>query len=305
MKKVILIVIASVLVAALIALVFVKMNKDRTAQAAAAAATEEPVVTATPEPTAVPLPPHIALVFSGAEDSFREAVKRNGEYEYSEDMLDALPVSENLKAVFVYLDIKEDAEKLPAVTGAGVPVIVYNRCGAELPEGIVSIENADSGAESAEEAMEAAIAYPPHDTPVRLFGVFASQDSDAAAVWKDYIDQGKVLSKGVYTGDVSEELTSWFEKKLGAYYPGMVDAVFCEGPEYAEKLAEEMALFTRDDFEIFTVGISEKLTALAAQYPRVLPAVGKIDDVSAATAAADLIDTVVQGGTAESIVLSD
>ena len=304
MKRVILIVIACILVAALIAVLLIKMQRDKEIRAATSA-TEQPVVTATPEPTAVPLPPHIALVFSDADSSFREIVKRSTEYEYSENMLESVSVPENLKAVFVYLDKKEDAKKLQKAVETGVPVLVYNRCGAELPESVVTIENASLGLENAKEAMEAAIAYPPHDTPVRLFGVFSSENSEAANVWQDYIAQGKVLSKGVYSGDLSGEFTEWFEKKLEAYFPGMVDAVYCENPEYAAEIAKIMALHTRDDFEIFMTGSSEELTELAMQYPRILPLVGKYHDDSAAAAAADLIDTVIQGGTAENVVLSD
>ena len=141
---------------------------------------------------------------------------------------------------------------------------------------------------------------------MRLFGLFESEESEAAQVWNEAVSAGRVLSKGVYSADKAAKegsVTEWLGKKLERYYPGMVDAAFAETPALAAEAAALMEQLGRDDFEIFTVGSSVELSALAAKLPRILPASSDIDAEKAAAAVDTLLTALLAGETPADVLL--
>ncbi|MDO4492257.1 MAG: hypothetical protein Q4C53_00055 [Clostridia bacterium] len=267
--------------------------------------TPEPtaVPTATPEPTPTPTPvPPIVVVAPAGHEGFAQAIAAVADREVvTAGSAAEAPLAEASVVAAVVTDAR-GAEALHRVT---VPLIVYDREGtADSLTDAVTVSYSGNGYATAADALDAAIAYPPHDTPVRLIGLFEDPEGDAAQTWVRYVEGGKVLSKGTYglkaNGDV---LSAWVTGRFNSYFPGMLDAAFCETPALAEQLAQQMIDAGRDDFEIFTIGTSAELLRLAAHHHRILPLSVEYNDALAYETAAELLNGILQGRKAESMVI--
>ncbi len=270
--------------------------------------TTDPEPTATPESPEEPEPSLVACVGGETDETFRSAVNAVKDIDLLDAAMEQLS-DMSVDAVVLYVDgplSGTDDAALDALLVRGVPVLAYNRAGVALPDGVTVIAFETNAPATAKEALEAAIVYPPHDTPVRLFGLFESEESEAAQVWNEAVSAGRVLSKGVYSADKAAKegsVTEWLGKKLERYYPGMVDAAFAETPALAAEAAALMEQLGRDDFEIFTVGSSVELSALAAKLPRILPASSDIDAEKAAAAVDTLLTALLAGETPTDVLL--
>ena len=162
----------------------------------------------------------------------------------------------------VYLN-GADAE----VPQSSVPVFVFaaegQRVGAQVPH----LTYADAYA--AETALDLCVAYPPHETPVRLIGLFTSAESRAYTVWREAATSGRVFSKAelFLTVPVPEEtpkpkkeppsptpiptLEERLTKLFSGFYPGMIDGIYAETGELAVAAAGVLAQLGRDDMEVF------------------------------------------------------
>jgi hypothetical protein len=154
-----------------------------------------------------------------------------------------------------------------AVPQAAVPTFVFaaegQRVGADVPH----LTYADAYA--AETALDLCVAYPPHETPVRLIGLFSSEQSHAYSVWHEAATSGRVFSKAelFLTEPAPEETPKpkkeppsptpipTLEQRLTAlfsgFYPGMIDGVYAETGELAVAAAGVLAQLGRDDMEVF------------------------------------------------------
>ena len=259
--------------------------------------TEEP----TPAPTEEPVTPVVA-VFGGSR-GFEEVSALLGQIGDAEiaDGSDGIP--EHTAAAFFYLDSREAASDIGSLLENGIPVVVYNRAGADCPEEAVTIGYETVYGSDYESVMEEAIVYPPHDTPVRMFGVFPDEESDAFKLFQDMISEGKVLRKGVYVGPTDSAYTNWIERKLDAFLEGMVDCAYVETAEEAAVLANALIERGRDDFEIFTIESGEELAPLAEAYPRIFPHFMTYDDDRAMEESVNTIRSILAGNPADDIVL--
>ena len=165
-----------------------------------------------------------------------------------------------------------------AVPQSSVPVFVFaaegQRVGADVPH----LTYADAYA--AETALDLAVAYPPHETPVRLIGLFTNEQSRAYTVWREAADNGRVFSKAelFLTEPVPEETPApkkyppsptpvlSLEERLTAlfsgFYPGMIDGVYAETGELAVAAAGVLASLERDDMEVFSASTSANAESL-------------------------------------------
>ena len=254
----------------------------------------------TPEPTPEPVIPVVVANQKAMDAGFFDLLPESAEIE---KQIASVPVADNTAAAFIWVEDDTDAELVRNLLSEDIPVVAYNEIGAELPEETVEIRF--SGLSATEEAaMETAIAYPPHDTPVRMIGLFSSEDSKARSVWNKAIDEGKVLSKGIYTGAVDSSLDGWIGEMLGRYFPGMLDCAYAETPEYAAAVAKRLADAGRTDFEVFTVGTDKDLAALSQNLPEVLPGVG-VDTAQALKAGADAVEQLLSLQHPDDIVLGE
>ena len=106
--------------------------------------------------------------------------------------------------------------------------------------------------DAVEYALDIALNYPPHDTPVRLIGLFAKKDSPGHRAFRQAAKEGKVLGKGsFYDGQRPQRAKAFMEEQLDDYVEGTVDAVYAETLPLA--LAALLALTerSRTDIEVF------------------------------------------------------
>ena len=256
----------------------------------------------TPAPTEEPVTPVVA-VFGGDKgfDEVSDLLQQIHDAEIA-DGTEGIP--EHTAVAFFYLDSKEDAAEIGTLTEKGIPVVVYNRIGFECPEDAVTIGYETVYGSDCESVMEDAISYPPHDTPVRMFGVFPNDQSDAFKLFQDMISEGKILRKGVFVGPADSSYTNWIERKLDSFLEGMVDCAYVETAEEAAVLANALIARNRDDFEIFTIESGDELLPLAEAYPRIFPHVMAFDDAGAMEEAVAAINAILTDGTAEDVVLA-
>ena len=255
----------------------------------------------TPAPTEEPVTPVIA-VFAGNR-GFEEVSALLHQVRGAEIADGTEGIPEHTAAAFFYLDSQDAAPEIGNLTDQGIPVIVYNRIGFECPDDAVKIGYATVYGSDPESVMDEAIAFPPHDTPVRMFGVFPDEESDAFKLFQDMISEGKVLRKGVYVGPTDSSYTNWIERKLDSFLEGMVDCAYVETAEEAAVLANALIARNRDDFEIFTIESGEELAPLAEAYPRIFPHFMTFDDMRAMEEAAGAINSILAGGAPEDVIL--
>jgi len=265
----------------------------------------EATATPLPAPTEELLPPKVALAAPQADAAFRAAIAALPNIECSETELANLSDVGDFDAAVVYIASSDDAARAAEAVEAGLPIVAYNPHGIALPDSVNEVRFAPTVPATAEESIETAIAYPPHDTPVRMFGVFESRDGEAAKVWSAAVAAGRILDKGIYIASDGGSLASWFSEKLDAFFPGMVDAAFVETPAQAVELAKKLIDADRDDFEIFTVGTDASLTALTNEHPRLLPTTVQIDHEAGAAACIDALERVLAGGDVEDTVIGE
>ena len=240
---------------------------------------ETPAPTFTPLPTPTPTPLPAVAVWSDSEDSaFLEGVAAaaaDGARTVAisggmEALTAAFPFEGRSAALCCLTDPEPDFAPLLALAKQGVPVLCYAAAGQSVPEPLLSLRYDASGA--AEAAMEALLAFPPHDTPVRVFGLFSAREGEAFRVFSEYRDAGKLLVKGVYAESDSESepldkvLEGWMKKT----YPGMADAFYAGSPALAARAAEALAALERTDVEIFCAGANGALLTAMRDMPALL-----------------------------------
>ena len=165
-----------------------------------------------------------------------------------------------------------------AVPQSSVPVFVFaaegQRVGADVPH--LTYANAYA----AETALDLAVAYPPHETPVRLIGLFTSEQSRAYTLWREAATSGRVFSKAelFLTESMPEEtpkpkkeppsptpiptLEDRLTTLLSRFYPGMIDGGYAETGELAVAAAGVLASLGRDDMEVFSAATDANAESL-------------------------------------------
>ena len=236
---------------------------------------------ASPLPSPLPADePYLAVFGAEASDVFQQGVSKAAE-------TGKYPVVFESGGVAALADYqpKEPCVAILYLSGAetavpqsSVPVFVFaaegQRVGADVPH----LTYADAYA--AETALDLAVAYPPHETPVRLIGLFTSEQSRAYTVWREAADNGRVFSKAelFLTESVPEEtpkpkkeppsptpiptLEERLKTLFSGFYPGMIDGVFAETGELAVAAAGVLAQLGREDMEVFAASTDANAPSL-------------------------------------------
>ncbi len=232
-----------------------------------------------PTPTPAPTPQPVIAVFGAADQpefcaGMAEAADGNAAYELTfidggvEALSDYAPAADAVAVLY----LAEPPETLPK---ANVPLFVYDASGAFLRLAQTPAPSADdvpSPSLAAEKtpfpadgvsfltydgsycplyALEAALAYPPHEAPVRLLGLFSGKESDAYALWQAASDGGRVFDKASYFLSDKQSAADWMTEQLGAFYPGMLDGVYAETAALAVAAVDALAESGRTDMEVF------------------------------------------------------
>ncbi len=165
-----------------------------------------------------------------------------------------------------------------AVPAASVPVLVFASEGQQIGSDVPHLTYAD--ADAAETALSLTLAYPPHEMPVRMIGLFTSADSRAYTVWREAAENGRVFAKAEFflAEPVPEEtpvpkktppsptpvptLEERVAELLSGFYPGMIDGIYAETGELAVAAAEALAQLGRNDMEVFAASTGANAPSL-------------------------------------------
>ncbi len=163
-----------------------------------------------------------------------------------------------------------------------------------IPKGVAyaRYENQDA----ATLALEVALSYPPHDTPVRLIALLNEGDSPAAKAFNKGIKDGKILPKAVYNSAESKQsVDDFLRKQLTRYVEGMIDAIYCENLELALAALKALNEQNRSDMEVFCVP-DGALSKQRSNYDKwTFPAAMGADLYEAGTQAAEDIAAILEG----------
>lgn len=224
-----------------------------------------PTATPTPAPTPTPVAPPAVLLLADCE---REAIEPylNSLMEALEELdwrvtqqyaVEGFPeeISPDAYDGVLVLRTKKETSLAPVneIIAQGMPVSIIDLFPeAEGPQGAsyfwYNAENLEAY------TLNVALDYPPHDTPVRLIGLFTEKGSPAHEAFREAVKEGKVLEKGsFYAAGKPQRAKAFMEEQLEEYVEGTVDAVYAETLPLA--LAALVALTERDrtDMEVFAV----------------------------------------------------
>ena len=181
----------------------------------------------------------------------------------SETIGDAVSGSES-DGVIAYMPRQEDYAAIESA--ADKHIVVYGIEKAAL--GSVSQVYYSPGNET-DMAMEAALNYPPHDTPVRLILMFESDDTAGYAAYQKLADEGKIFPKEVYIASSTEGPgpDSWLTDKLQGYAEGMIDGVYAENAGLALGALDALEALGRTDMEVFCPGVTPEAVKRMAKNP--------------------------------------
>ncbi len=198
-------------------------------------------------------------------------------------------------AVLAYLP--EKAQSYGALEALDKPVVIYEMENGSVPQGVSHLYYEAEG--ELDMALNAALVYPPHDTPVRLILMFESAESPAYAAYKALYDQGKIFPKKVYIA--SEEQMGageWMTATMESYVEGMLDAVFAENAELAQGAFDALAALQRTDMEVFCPGLTSGVAARMQQEPDVFAQGVGQDDAMAGMLSVRAALQMLKGGEA-------
>jgi ABC-type sugar transport system substrate-binding protein len=216
---------------------------------------QEPAPTKTPE-----IIPAVALV-SGAGDSrlFFEGLNAEAEganvhvKEYPGDISAAVSAAIVDKVDgMIALYPGEDFDLVESAANKGVSVVVYDTQKHDSDH--VTVLSYDAK-QAAEIALTKALEWPPHETSVRLIGMFSNEESDAANLFSQGAQNGMIFPKETYYGG-QDQAADWFNERLEHYFPGMMDAVYAENAELALTAKSALKALGRDDMEVFCAQIN-------------------------------------------------
>ncbi len=239
-------------------------------------------VTLSPAPTAAPSPTPAPQVFVMGDDGdfIDNLAEKCGAV--------AVQTVENTnggRLIVVLQGSFATIEQAEALASMGAQVVL---CSAEQVNAENAIVIPFEAGEHSEELLDALLSFPPHDTPVRLLGLFSSDMSGLKTIWNKRVEEGKIFSKGVhYDSDAEESSEVWIGRMLEKYVEGMFDGIICETREQAALVAAALEGAARKDrLEVFTLSWSGPLS------PFVLGYVGP-DWVSASNSAAAVVTAIL------------
>lgn len=222
----------------------------------------EPEPTATPVPTPAPTPvPVRVLAICDAGDARAEAYYSAIEQAAAQagwqltvsDAEAALKLGAAVDGLLVWLDTEEaDRAVYESAAELGINVVMLDSADKARINAVHYVEY-DASSETTL-ALNEALTYPPHDTPVRLFGIFESEDTEAAKLFEQAMEDGKIFPRGTYYYDDAETgFEEWMQARLDERVIGTMDGIYAENVDMAVAAADMLAKNSRYDMEIFTV----------------------------------------------------
>ncbi len=212
--------------------------------------TPSPIPSPTPVPTPVPV---IAVFGADASLSFADGLSDYADgkpytLEFISGDIETLSQYRPDGAAAAVVFLKDSGVSLPE---AGIPIYVYAADGQNVSSRIKHLTY--GGINAAIDTLNLAIAYPPHETPVRMIALFTSKTSRAYSVWSCAVDAGRVFEKAVFIENKSVlSVNEWLAEQYATFYPGMLDAVFAETGEFAVAATDALIALGRNDLEVFS-----------------------------------------------------
>ncbi|MDD3400896.1 MAG: hypothetical protein PHT58_04610 [Eubacteriales bacterium] len=206
------------------------------------APTDEPTAQPTQQPTPTPAPQ--VLVMSDNDDFAMEIATSCG----------AIPThaADDLTGGRLIVVLQGGyADLAGELVNANAEVIV---CSTENVVAAGAIAVPYQGADRTNELVEGLLSYPPHDTPVRLLGLFSSETSALKALWNTNVDAGKIFVKGVFYDGGDNTVDKWMSDMLDKYADGMLDGILCETQAQAKAATAALESAQRlDRIEVFSL----------------------------------------------------
>lgn len=220
-----------------------------------------PEMATTPAPSPTDVPVRVLFVadrssqeaadfFSGAAQSAQAEGWQINTYA-GDDFADAIS-NEEYDGILALIMLKETSmDILLAASKGGVPVVIADMFQREPVAGTSYAYYDISKAASA--ALDAAIAYPPHDTPVRFIALLENKGSPADEAYREGVKQGRIFSKAKHYETDKQNAQDFMEKQLEVYVEGTVDAVYVESEQLAQAALNSLSDCGRTDMEVFCV----------------------------------------------------
>ena len=154
-------------------------------------------------------------------------------------------------------------------TDKSIPVCVFEISKTDVPDNVSHVYyNPDNAIGM---AFNAALTYPPHDTPVRLILMFESRETEAYAAFEKLFAEGKIFPKEIYIAaeDESGAPDEWLTKTLDHYIEGMLDGIFAENAELGIGATDALEALERTDMEVFSIGLNSDIVTRMSGNPDV------------------------------------
>lgn len=231
------------------------------AQAPDAAAAPE----ATPEATPEPEPLRVLCIMDSLEEDapeFFAQVKESAKsYNWALTFVEAPGGFESVAGKGGYDGVialctqqKTSLNVLEKLAESGVAVTItdmYPEEGSGIPAGV---SYAGYRCEELEaRVLQEALAYPPHDTPVRLLALLSQKDSLADIAYQQAESEGKIFNRATHYNDGSQTAKAFIEKQLDKWPEGMLDAIYVEEMGTAMLVLDVLKARGREDAEVFAV----------------------------------------------------
>lgn len=185
-------------------------------------------------------------------------------------------------------------DDLSAVASQGTHIAIADLRGHEPVDGVSYAYYDTTMAASA--ALDAAISYPPHDTPVRLIALLEKKGSPADEAFREGVQLGRVFSKASHYGTNAQDVRNFMDEQLEAYVEGTIDAVYAENEHLAQTALDALSDLDRTDMEVFCVP-ANALSAQRGMYQRwTFPVVMGADLVIVGEGRARALAELMNGG---------
>ncbi len=167
-----------------------------------------------------------------------------------------------------------------ALETAGKPAAVFEMEKGNVPPGVSHFYY--EPAMELDMAFDAALTYPPHDTPVRLILMFESTETPAYAAYQALYEKGMIFPKELYLASKTERgPKEWLTNVLGDYVEGMLDAVFAENTALAVSAFDALDALERTDMEVFCPGMTPDVVTRMHKEPEVFAQAIGVNDALA------------------------
>jgi len=165
--------------------------------AASQAPVSSPAGTPSPTPSLSPAP-YIAVFGSQASKAFENGISaaaETGKYTvtFESGTLEQLSSYQPAGHCAAIVLLQGQESSLPETS---FPIYVFAAEGQQIPKEIPHLIY--TGAYAPKITLSLAVGYPPHETPVRLIGLFTGTESLAYPVWREAAESGRVFAKAEF-----------------------------------------------------------------------------------------------------------